>query len=397
MHLTTCLDGVSSTPCAPSTPPSARGLHTPSSCVEDFNPGRTIQRPPAPIPAPTANVWVPQGVAPTSWFGFEQRIQARRFSVLLEHLRVAIAARDVVRAREALEEARQLRPSAPELDELERQVASITGWMPAVGREMLWSRGARAVLILVLGVSMIAGLDRRPAGFLIESSATLRMDATPATIRMVPASAPESDHQPKVSAAELELRSHERRPIPKRQAPRSGEVSDDVVVPQLRDPVRAVANETIAPPPSTPLATPTSAVTPPVSAPPPVTAVPAATAESTIAQEFRIAEVLRRYARAYSALDARAAREIWPTVDERALARAFESLASQTVSLKDCEINVDGTTADASCGGYASYVAKVGSGEPRTQPRAWRFELRRDGDEWKIATVDTRAPARANR
>jgi hypothetical protein len=178
----------------------------------------------------------------------------------------------------------------------------------------------------------------------------------------------------------------------------SAEVSDDFVAPAPRPPVRALTDETILPSPSTELAAATSHVTPPVTASNrPATAVPAATVESTIEHDFRVAEVLRRYARAYSDLDAKAAREMWPTVDERALARAFEGLASQSLSLRDCEIKVRGATADASCGGQASYVGKIGSGERHTEPRSWRFELRRDGDAWKIATVDTRRPNRSSR
>jgi hypothetical protein len=108
--------------------------------------------------------------------------------------------------------------------------------------------------------------------------------------------------------------------------------------------------------------------------------------------QSRVADVLRRYARAYGALDANAARDVWPSVDQRALARAFESLRSQELSLQDCEIDVQGATANASCRGQAQYVGKVGSGEPRIEPRTWRFELRREGEAWKIANAEARRP-----
>jgi hypothetical protein len=105
--------------------------------------------------------------------------------------------------------------------------------------------------------------------------------------------------------------------------------------------------------------------------------------------ETLVSSVLDRYARAYDALDASAAREIWPSVDERALARAFAGLESQRVSFDDCNIDVRGETAAASCRGLASYVGKVGSREPRTEPRQWTFELRRDGEAWKIESART--------
>ncbi len=107
-------------------------------------------------------------------------------------------------------------------------------------------------------------------------------------------------------------------------------------------------------------------------------------------EQLRVADVLRRYARAYGELDVSAAREVWPGVDQRALTRAFDGLASQTVSFDDCQIDVQGATANASCHGQASYVGKVGRGVPRTEPRTWRFQLRRDGETWKIANAEAR-------
>jgi hypothetical protein len=77
-------------------------------------------------------------------------------------------------------------------------------------------------------------------------------------------------------------------------------------------------------------------------------------------------------------------------VDQRALARAFDSLASQSVSFDDCQIDVQGVTANASCRGRASYVGKVGSSTPRSEPRTWRFELKREGDTWKIEHAEAR-------
>ena len=70
-----------------------------------------------------------------------------------------------------------------------------------------------------------------------------------------------------------------------------------------------------------------------------------------------------------------------------ALQRAFDALSSQKVSFNTCDIQVRGTTAQASCRGTASYVGKVGSG---TEPRTVKFELKRDGDAWRIEKADTR-------
>lgn len=122
--------------------------------------------------------------------------------------------------------------------------------------------------------------------------------------------------------------------------------------------------------------------------------VPASVVTSP-ADTSRVEEVLRRYARAYDSLDASAARAVWPSVNEKALARAFQDLSSQNVQFDNCDIDIRGAVANASCSGAASYVVKVGSREPRTEPRLWRFELRRDGDAWKIENAETRRQATA--
>jgi hypothetical protein len=130
----------------------------------------------------------------------------------------------------------------------------------------------------------------------------------------------------------------------------------------------------------------------------PLATSPAAAASAAViapprADENRVAQVLNRYASAYGSLDASAAHAVWPSVDERALARAFSSLQSQTVSFDTCDINVVGTTANASCRGHASYVAKVGSREPRSEARTWNFALRRGGDGWTIENAEARRVA----
>ena len=103
-----------------------------------------------------------------------------------------------------------------------------------------------------------------------------------------------------------------------------------------------------------------------------------------------VTQTLYQYARAYGLLDAGAARAVWPSVDERALARAFAGLESQSLLFDSCDIDVRGATATASCRGLASYVGKVGSRELRTEARQWRFTLRLDGEAWKIESAETR-------
>jgi hypothetical protein len=168
-----------------------------------------------------------------------------------------------------------------------------------------------------------------------------------------------------------------------------GEVSDEFVASRNAAAVARDAGPAMVPPAAT-VDTPVNADARGRPAPPAATVASAVSVPSGADQQMRVQEVLRRYARAYGQLDASAARAVWPSVDERALARAFQYLSSQQVSFDDCEIDIRDAVANASCRGQASYVPKVGRREQRTEPRTWRFELHRDGDAWTIENVDMR-------
>ena len=99
---------------------------------------------------------------------------------------------------------------------------------------------------------------------------------------------------------------------------------------------------------------------------------------------------LNRYQDAFSTLDANAAHAVWPSVDVKALAKAFDQLEAQTFDLEGCDITVTGARAEADCAGNARYVRKVGNRALRVEPRRWRFTLRQTSDQWVIATVDAR-------
>jgi len=106
-----------------------------------------------------------------------------------------------------------------------------------------------------------------------------------------------------------------------------------------------------------------------------------------------IEHVLDRYSTAFSTLNARAAVEVWPTVDQKALARAFESLDGQNVSFHDCQIATAGVRAEVACTGTARYVPKVGYRGRRPEPHRWSFSLHKANDEWLIDRVEARAVA----
>jgi hypothetical protein len=103
-----------------------------------------------------------------------------------------------------------------------------------------------------------------------------------------------------------------------------------------------------------------------------------------------IQHTLTRYRQAFSSLDASAAREVWPTVNERSLSRAFERLEEQDVSFDRCQITVNDARAEARCNGTARYVPRVGGRTPRVDRREWRFSLVKVRDAWLIGAVDAR-------
>ena len=111
-----------------------------------------------------------------------------------------------------------------------------------------------------------------------------------------------------------------------------------------------------------------------------------AAGESRHDESLRIRAVLLRYESAYNRLDAKAARTVWPGVNESALNRAFSGLVSQKVSLGLCDITVFGDIAGASCAGKARWEPKVGGGL-QTADRYWTFQLTKSGEGWNIKEV----------
>jgi len=98
---------------------------------------------------------------------------------------------------------------------------------------------------------------------------------------------------------------------------------------------------------------------------------------------------LNRYEAAFTRLDVAAVHSVWPSLDERALTRAFDGLASQRVSLGSCSVNVNGTAARADCSGTAAWTPKVGGGEHMTS-RKWTFDLTESDGAWRIVRVQAR-------
>ena len=141
-------------------------------------------------------------------------------------------------------------------------------------------------------------------------------------------------------------------------------------------------------PPESPAAPPSIPNAPPPRA---VVSAPSAAPAGALTSETRaVAVALDRYQNAFSALDANAAHAVWPSVDVKALARAFDQLETQTFDLEGCDITVSGPRAEADCAGNARYVRKVGNKALRVEPRRWHFTLRQTNDQWIIDAVNAR-------
>jgi len=143
------------------------------------------------------------------------------------------------------------------------------------------------------------------------------------------------------------------------------------------------APEIVPPPPAVvpaPRVMQESMVIAPVSAPIPPPPPPAALADDSLL----VKQTLQQYRTAYEGLDAQSAHAVWPAVNQAALARAFDGLESQSLTFDACDVRVRGESAIAICQGSARYVPKIGSRQPRTEPRVWNFSLRKAGADWKI-------------
>jgi hypothetical protein len=119
---------------------------------------------------------------------------------------------------------------------------------------------------------------------------------------------------------------------------------------------------------------------------------PAASLEATAApdgirDEEAVRRVLHDYVTAYRELDVDAAAQVWPSVDRRALSRAFSTLKSQELEFETCDVKTDGSDAVVRCRGKLRYVQKIGASTRRTSQQQWLFEMEKLGAAWKIGRV----------
>ena len=357
------------------------------------------------------------------WQSFEVRMRRRRAERLALRAEIAAEAGCVDDAREFLAEARALVPALPGVKAAEAAIADAEERL-AAGADSPANEGTRgrlsrrrwipytaaAALAFVVLTGWTWSSGARSAATDVRSSAAASAESDSSTVAVAKAEAPtpaavEPDlgdptaAAPQIRQAVAATSARVEASDPRRAAADSRPATVGPLVNGANEPVALptvgmipVSAERPAPPPSvgeSPLSSAGSAPGAPVAAsiaslPAPAPPVEPPPAEPS--QDAGVRNVLGRYASAYNALDVTAATRVWPGVNRGALARAFDSLASQQVSLGDCRVDVSGVKAQARCAGRATWTPKIGSGT-RTESRSWTFELARAGNDWQIVSA----------
>jgi hypothetical protein len=380
------------------------------------------------------------------WQSFEIKMRYRRADRCVRRAEAALEAGIEEDARAALDEARSLNPDTPTLESLRAAVRERQALAAAAARRVKAQRVAAAVtasLLVALGAGALwlAASDPLP---LSEQTAQLAGPLPTKTEGTAPPADPkpgppvEASANPTVAAAASEVPTTgveppapasssvlvdrpkvELEPLPNREVTKppqveptpepvrpaepppveSGRVQPStrtevalpgsilpvVGVDRLVSSLPAGTKPVLEAPPPPPAPEPRGATAPPEAA----TGAASPPPDPAVVEEPKVRAVLARFESAYSNLDASAAQTVWPGVDGRSLARAFDSLESQRVSLGRCSIALTGTTAQASCSGNTTWTPKIGGGT-RSEARRWEFDLSAHNGSWYIVSAQAR-------
>jgi hypothetical protein len=364
------------------------------------------------------------------WMSFEMRMRHRRAERCLLRAEAALDAGMEEEARAALDEARGLDPATPAFEQLLDDARGRRYAAEGVRRKKIVGRASAAAAVLALTAAGVAWGVQRPPATQVAAATTVAAAPEPAvTPPSRPMATPPGPAQPAVRTAGLmspplavknaaapatrdratatKSEAIERRapalaeplrPAVLPPTPPAAEPPPEAVAPRGEEPPMPPALDSV-PRPAAELSLPSAGVGTAL----PVVAIPAGGPDPTavtpppgrpvvpveLSQERAVRAVLSRFEAAYTALSAPAAQQVWPTVDERSLARAFDSLAAQRVSLGACAVQLAAATARAECTGSATWTPKVGGG-PRTEPRRWQFELALGDAGWRIVRAEAR-------
>jgi hypothetical protein len=343
------------------------------------------------------------------WARFEQRARERRIEKRLAAAQAALTARRFAECRAALAELNELNPAHPDLQRLTLQLARAeTRHRPRLGA---FAVSAAAFAVVVLAASWVGNSKLLQSSPPVETAAPAPVAETRLAARDIVVEVPAAiGSRPETVLSDIVG------PETPAASPIAAETSTELTAPVLTPPVPtppvpapAVGRfEPLVPAPAalpTELYLPASTAigatvilptpSPQRVAPPPPAAAPAASrpvegapAAPVVDDAARVRSVVERYQAAYERLDASLVHDVWPGVNEAALARAFDGLESQTLTFRACDVQLRGAVATVLCTGSTRYVPKIGSREPHVDPLTWTFTLRkRANDEWQIETA----------
>jgi hypothetical protein len=378
------------------------------------------------------------------WKSFEIRMRHRRAERLVLRANAAIDEGCLDAARTALDEARLLWAAAPGLDDAERHIRAAANPIPTIppSRRLTWLEfAAAASVVACIAAAAAMVLTRMPsalhartidaivgAPFVddpasvhagspvlsdvtaaepspVDDTQSVLTDAAPdPSERLQPVAVPVSDPVPNEPVHLETVRPEAVRASQPTGAPTHADPAQSDSGrsdPSRSDPVHAEPPHPAPVHLETPVATsgasapaqpfPELAVTPAPAPPsrPAAVGEPAVSATAAVTSpppSALVRDALAGYAKAYTDLNVGEAVRVWPSVDRTALARAFDQLDSQRISLGICHLEIAGSTAQATCSGAATWKPKVGSGE-RTDPRSWTFALEKAADGWQIVSA----------
>lgn len=110
----------------------------------------------------------------------------------------------------------------------------------------------------------------------------------------------------------------------------------------------------------------------------------------SVSEEELVRQLLDEYTGAFERLDVRATKALYPTVDGKALKRAFERIAAQRLTLEKCGITISGSTANARCRGSATFQPRIGTRPVQIASREWTFDLSKQDTAWRIVNTYVR-------
>jgi hypothetical protein len=390
----------------PSATPEPLSAIEPMPTIEPLEPLPTIDSVPSVLTAPAVTASAPPiAVAPVAivtpdeistrpfvsaegYAKFEQRAKRRRVDRRIEAARQAIDSKRLKQAAAALDEVIELDPNLPELSDLTVEFDQLRRSAAAGTHRGPWLAAGAVFAATVFGAS-----------WLQESSSLLsRSMIAAAPLLAAPTTTVLTNLEPVATTGETAATPEPADTLPPAPMPKFN--------PSVPMPAASTAGYVVTPAPVLrPAVEPvveTAAIVPPPAAPqpPPIAIAPMRPAQEApvvapatlpvppkmndIDDHALVQQTLQRYRSAYEDLDAQSAHAVWPAVNQVALARAFDGLASQTLTFNACDVRVRGEAATATCEGSAQYVPKIGNRQPHVEPRVWNFTLHKAGTDWKI-------------